>query len=679
MGRKRVKQGVEEALRLAEKVHHLEFTDQDGLYPFSLAWHWTGQNGKKKGEQVFLAIDTELATQQEANWIKKSPARFFYSEFKDDFPWAVTALARALKTACLCQRWSRSLAADSRRAIGDFLLYCRDEGVRLQSSDDLNFSLLCRWRNSFRCSTKQSQYKAQQFRAFTRIVEVLMGTSLLPKPFTLPIYLSDASDPLQLYSDAVMYQLIGACLADADLIMQEAKWLEVVYSDGSLLADVQESGRCKFWENIVRNYLGKFSYRYSARGILSTHTAEERSSLSYEFSRLRKAYPEEGDEFLLKVKFCCPETFPPLAVPFHRLLEKEVATRGSLLPFLLLFMMLSGKNKETVLTWQRLYKINGVEVSPLEWLDPFDQGNCRIRGYKTRGKGRGIVEAEDTYIKIEEDGLYPLLRFVMWYTDPLKGLVAPRSQNSLWLYQTRTEALDMNVAHGFRPAVNAFLERHEIWDYSSDENGNLVKIRITSIDTRRFRKVFASKELLKAIGQSSNHEELCAALMHALNHKSFDTTFGSYIGWGAQKNITDVGIFALQTQYLQEARTFRGKIIPSGGDGVVPGLYTACADPQSADYEGATDQVDCHEFDMCMGCTQSRVFLAHLPRIAMRILQYEGYRSDMAAEAWEASYGRKCARALDVLAMWDDQSAVESAWAAARGGQVVLPDLIFRS
>jgi hypothetical protein len=506
-----------------------------------------------------------------------------------------------------------------------------------------------------------------------------MGTSLLPKAFTLPIYLSDVYDPVPLYSDAVMYQLIGACLADADLIMQEAKWLEVVNTGGSLSANVKKkSGQCKNWKNIVRNYLGKFSYRYSNRGLVSTHTAEERSSISGDLSKLLKVNPEEAYEFLLNVKLCCPETFPPLSVPFLRLLEKEVATRGSIFPFLLLFIMLSGKNKETVLTWQRLYKINGVEVSPLDWMDPFDQETCRIRGWKSRGKNRGIIEAEDTYIKIEEDGLYPLLRFVMWYTDPLKGFVAPRSQNALWLYQSRTEALDMNVAHGFRPAANAFMERHEIWDYSSDESGNLVKSRLTSIDTRRFRKVFASKELLKAIGQSTNHEELCAALMHALNHKSFDTTFGSYLGWGAQKHITDVGIFALQTQYLQEARTFRGKIIPSGVDGVVPGLYTACADPQSADYEGANDQVDCHEFDMCMGCTQSRVFLEHLPRIAMRIFQYEGYRSSMTAEAWEASYGRKYARAMDVLARWDDQTAVESASTAARGGQVVLPYLIFR-
>lgn len=57
MGRKRVKQDVEDAFRLAEKVHELELRDQDGLYPFSLVWHWTGQNGKKKGETVVLAID----------------------------------------------------------------------------------------------------------------------------------------------------------------------------------------------------------------------------------------------------------------------------------------------------------------------------------------------------------------------------------------------------------------------------------------------------------------------------------------------------------------------------------------------------------------------------------------------------------------------------------------------
>lgn len=678
MGRKRVKQDVEEALRLAEKVHKLELKDEDNLYPFSLTWQWTAQNGKKKGELIRLAVDATFATQQEAHWNETSPHRFFYSEFKAEFPWAVNALARGLKTACINSRWSISVATTSRRAIGEFLSYCRAEEVRLDSADDLNFLLLCRWRNSLRLSPKQSRYKALNFRAFTRIVELLLGTSLMPKVYTLPIYLSDNYDPVLPYSDVVMYQLISACVADTDQIMREAEWLRRVQLDGSLPVGITKEAQCESWTDVVKNYVGKFSYRYSDRGITSVHTAKERASVSRDLARLGESDPDEAVEFLTNVKFTCPETSPIPSWPFTRLLEKEVATRGSLFPFLLLFMMLSGKNKETVMTWQRLYKINGVNLTPLEWKDPFDEGTCRIRGFKTRGKGRGKFELEDTYIKIEEDGIYPLLKFVLWYTDPLKDLVESRYRDSLWLYQSKTKVIYMDVSERFIFAASAFMQRHEIWDYTNDENNRLVKTRLVSLDTRRFRKVFASRELLKAIGQCSSYEELCAALLHALNHKEFDTTFGSYLGLGAKKEITDIGIFALQTKYLEEARTFRGEVNPIAVEGLTPGLYTSCANPQSPDYEGVYSEGECHEFDMCLGCTQSRVFQVHLPRIAMRVLQYEELRPGMSSEAWEAGYGRKHARAMDVLARWEDQTAVEDAWSAAREGHVALPDLIFR-
>lgn len=82
---------------------------------------------------------------------------------------------------------------------------------------------MCAWRNDLRFVEMNSRYKANVFRRFSRVVERVMGTSLFPVKFTMPVYTSDDPDPLAPYSDAVMYQLIGACVSDIETIMEAAK------------------------------------------------------------------------------------------------------------------------------------------------------------------------------------------------------------------------------------------------------------------------------------------------------------------------------------------------------------------------------------------------------------------------------------------------------------------------
>ncbi|HGY9637450.1 hypothetical protein ACAW49_08205 [Pseudomonas sp. Env-44] len=678
MGRKRIKNDVEEALRQAEKVHHMDLKDEDGLYPHSLTWQWKAKNGKDKGKTLRLTVDVSDATRQELNWLDSSSRRFFYSEFNKDFPWAVNALARALKTMCLNNQWSIGMATQSRWAIGEFFGYCRQKEVQLESSKDMSFMLLCEWRNSLRSIDKQSRYKALFFRAFTRVFEILLGTSVFPEVYTLPVYLSDSNDPIRPYSDAVMYQLISACVGDISQIMSEAELFATLATDGTLPAVIKDISVCSSWADVVNIYVARFSHRFSAGTGEPDISNVARSMVSYALARLRDKSPAKADEFLERVKLICHEDQGPNSLPFKRLAEKEVATRGSLVPFLIFFLIFSGKNKEVVLTWKRSYKVNGVHLSPLDWKDPVDPSNCRVRGVKSRGKN-GVEEVDDTYIKIEDGGLCSVLRFLIWYTEPLTKFVDSSAQDSLWLFQGKTGVKSFYTTDPFSKAIRGFMGRHEIWEVEADDNGSPVRQRLKSLDSRRFRKVFASKEMLKFMGEAQNFEELCASLMHALNHKDFDTTLSKYIGGWAQKEVSDLGIFALQTKYVEAARSFRGSTHPNGVSGTTPGLYVACADSSNPDYEGAPTTDTCHEFDMCLGCSQSRVFIEHLPRIAMRVLQYEQLRSEMPSLAWEAAYSRKLARALDLLACWDDQSEVKSAWDAAKQGQIRLPHLIARS
>lgn len=187
------------------------------------------------------------------------------------------------------------------------------------------------------------------------------------------------------------------------------------------------------------------------------------------------------------------------------------------------------------MSWQRMYRIGKTSVSPLDWKDPLDPTKCRVRGYKSRGKGRGKIEADDTYIKISEDGMYPIFKFLMWYTKPLVSLVGERSKDSLWLYFGKRGVNDCSITDRFLQSAQAFLDRHEIWDVHVGANGEVSNRRLASLDSRRFRKVYAAKEMMKAINEAQSHQELAASLTHALKHKQFDTTLGSYLSWAPRK------------------------------------------------------------------------------------------------------------------------------------------------
>lgn len=678
MGRKRIQHDVEEALNLEQSLHPLELRDDEGFYPFSPVWRWTPQNGKKKGEMVSLTIDSRIATEKELISGGNYSHRFFYSEYHSQFSWAVEALGQGLKTMCLESRCSQNDASYTRNAVGSFFEYCRQNNVRLDTFKDFSFQLMCAWRNDLRNVEMNSRYKAAVFRRFSRVVERVMGTSLLPVKFTMPVYTSDAPDPLPPYSDAVMYQLIGACVSDIESVMKATGDFEQL-GGTVFVPETELYAKGADWRRIIRAYLEKCSFR--GEYMPDTHPESDgRTKLNYMTSRVANTSATELETFLDAVELICSESNTEKLDFYKRLTEKQVSTRGSLFPFLLFFLICSGKNKEVVMSWKRTYRIGKNAVSPLDWKDPLDPTKCRVRGYKSRGKGRAKMEADDTYIKISEEGMYPILRFLLWYTEPLVSFVGERSKDSLWLYFGKRGVHDCNISDRFLQSAQAFLERHEIWDVSVGADGEISNVRLTSLDSRRFRKVYAAKEMMKAVNEAQNHQELAASLAHALKHKQFDTTFGSYLSLGTPKAITDIGIFTLQENYLEEARKFRGVRKEHAKVEGLPGFYAACDNPQAPDYEGATPAggKDCQEYDMCLGCTQSRVFDAHLPRIAKRILQYDAHRETMPREGWEAAYGRKLARAQDVLDGWSDKAAVKDAWDAAKNDSVFLPEIICR-
>lgn len=675
MGRKRTQHNVQELINEEKVLHSLDLKEEDGLYPFSTVWRWRPQAGKGSGELVSLTIDSLSASPHELA-ILGNHHRFFCSEHKDEFPWAVNAMGRGLKTVCFESRCSKAEASYKRNAVGLFFEFCRRKQVQLNGPEDLNFLLMCEWRADMRSVDMDSRYKSAMFRRCSVVIERIMGTPLMPNTFVLPVYTSDAPEALAPYSDAVMYQLISAVTSDIEALMYNAKEFSQIMEDpnlNSVYALYDEYSSRVF--DVYRNEL---SFRASDVNLTSFTSAQ------YQLDLLEWNWePANQSVFEESFPYVCPNPKLPGTYHLMTLAEREVPSRESLFPFLVFLLIFSGKNLEVVMTWKRRYMVKGFAVSPLDWKDPFDPNKCRLRGYKGRGKGRGVIETDDTYVTISDDGIYPILSFLLWYTEPLSAMATPKSADSLWLYFRKDKAWDYHQEGIFYSDAKKFLMRHEIWDLKTDASGNLTKERVTNLDSRRFRKVFADKELLKAIGESRNHQELHATLSNALNHKSFDTTLGSYLAQGASRKITDIAIFTLQHKYLEEARKFRGVMLSKSEQSAstdVAGFYASCADPTEPDFEGAMVETgsSCHEYDMCMGCGQSRVFEQHLPRIATRILQYESLRPTMSGERWETEYGRKHARAHDLLTKWSDQDVVAEAWASANSGAVFLPAIIAR-
>lgn len=675
MGRKRTQHNVQGVIDEEKNLHTLDLKEEDGLYPFSKVWHWRPQSGKRSGELVSLTIDSLSASPHEL-FIVGNHHRLFYSKHKDEFPWAVNAMGRGLKTVCVESRCSKAEGSSKRNAVGMFFEFCRRKQIQLNGPEDLNFLLMCEWRADMRSADMDSRYKATMFRRCSVVIERIMGTPLMPNNFVLPVYTSDASDVLPPYSDSVMYQLIGAVTSDLEALMHNAKEFSQLIEDPG--SDAVYSLGDEYSSRVLDVYRNELSFRASDVNLTSFASAQYQLDLfGWDWNSTDQSVFEESFPYI------CPNPKLPGTYHLMSLAEREVPSRESLFPFLIFLLIFSGRNLEVVMTWKRRYTVKGFTISPLHWKDPFDPNKCRLRGYKGRGKGRGIIETDDTYVTISDEGIYPVLSFLLWYTEPLSAMADPKSGDSLWLYFRNDKAWDYRKEGIFSSDAKKFLKRHEIWDLKTDASGNSTMERVTNLDSRRFRKVFADRELLKAIGESRNHQELHATLSNALNHKNFDTTLGSYLALGESRRITDIAIFTLQHKYLEEARKFRGVMLSAAEQSApkdVAGFYASCADPTEPDFEGAMVETgsSCHEYDMCMGCSQSRVFEKHLPRIATRILQYESLRPTMSGERWDTEYGRKHARAHDLLTKWSDQDVVAEAWVSAHSGAICLPAIIVR-
>ncbi len=211
-----------------------------------------------------------------------------------------------------------------------------------------------------------------------------------------------------------------------------------------------------------------------------------------------------------------------------------------------------------------------------------------------------------------------------------------------------------------------------------DDNNNI----LNSIDTPRFRKVFATRQLLDRIAGIKDANDLAEKIRDDLNHERLDTTLNHYIlKTHVGRSVIDIAIATITSEKLAEALRFKGKIALTGG---TPGkrkvFLCECDDPTNPSHDIFVAG-ECKHYDLCLGCERSTVTAFHLPYICLRILQYEDMRKRDPA-IWSATFEDRWMIAHDALEQYiikdkkSGQKLVYEAWSAARDGRVSLPPII---
>lgn len=205
--------------------------------------------------------------------------------------------------------------------------------------------------------------------------------------------------------------------------------------------------------------------------------------------------------------------------------------------------------------------------------------------------------------------------------------------------------------------------------------------QLSSIDTRKFRKVFASGQLLDRMKNIKNMNELAEKLQDDLQHGNLDVTLTHYLMKStAGRSVMDIAIATITGGKLNDLKC-KSQIEGSKPIHFKKKVFLChCADPQNPSHDVAIAD-ECRHYDLCLGCEQSIITKEHLPYICSRIMQYEGER-EKDPQIWPALYEDKWCIAHDALARYIEKNKkigrhlVDEAWITARERRVSLPPII---
>lgn len=719
MGRKRKKRGIQ-----LQQAALIEVRDADGFYPYRLIVDVKGKLGQVT-RVFFGAVGEALDGNYHATVGRDG--KTFHHLYKEQYAELCRFFVIVYTTHAINSKHSASSIRSHLEAIRSFFRFLYGEDKDVQTFHDIDVDVMLEYRTYLRDlkTSENSKYKGSMYHPIKTLLENTFGTAVGPDSFTIPLYQTDKPDggSSQIYSDYVMYQVIVAAISDCETIIEGVGNFEQLSASG--MPKPRINGPTWTLENFAWFFVNVMNFHrppyaqelrdlYQLASIASTlkksfglsfnMLVESRSDEEWvELSKngcdprgLHKAITEASipdvvatwgiEASFLKngLEKVSSNTVRQLwrhtsfrnrhdleqfsSPPFsgklsHSFIQREVATRETLLPFLLLFAIFSGRNTEVLYSWKRVNS-RGKSIISSENCDPLLSNSVVLEGWKYRGK-RIVVERDDVLISMD-DFLFEYLEFLIRYTEPLAEFI---QSNDLWLFLAmggKYCVCTMHKNHG--NALVEFCERHPIYD----EKGN----RFKTLDMRYFRKVYITKELLRHLREYSSFDELANDLRSKLKHKKFDTTLSHYLSNDVSNRVLDIGILVLQESFLDEAKAHCTLMDRSPDEEKrvgIPTIQGRCENPEIEYPDGSKH--NCNDYDFCLGCKRSRVYAEHLPRICVRVLQYQSKKESMFLSEWVAEYEEKELIAKDVLERWGDKEAVAKAWEQAKSGLVLMPAL----
>jgi len=210
-----------------------------------------------------------------------------------------------------------------------------------------------------------------------------------------------------------------------------------------------------------------------------------------------------------------------------------------------------------------------------------------------------------------------------------------------------------------------------------DDDGEI----LTSIDSTRFRKVFASGQLLDRMKNVKDMYELAEKLRDDLNHGNLDTTLTNYLLKSTVgRSVIDIAIATISGGKLNDLKC-RSQIELRKPIPYKKKVFLChCIDPHNPSHDVAIAD-ECRHYDLCLGCEQSTITKEHLPYICLRILQYEAER-EKDPLIWTATFEDRWCIAHDALSRYisadkrNGRRFIDEAWTTAREGRISLPPII---
>lgn len=328
-----------------------------------------------------------------------------------------------------------------------------------------------------------------------------------------------------------------------------------------------------------------------------------------------------------------------------------------------LLMIQTGINKEVAMSIPSLGE-DGRSIlhrkDPIFLAGDGESADAELWGYKERSRPRGR-KVIPVHIPLNS----PLYKMLVDYERYVKV------DNTGPFFE-----FDKNFVKGWSVAsrIKLFTTLYPIYD----DNGNL----LPSIETPRFRKVFATRQLLERIAGIKDASDLAEKIRDDLHHERLDTTLNHYLlRTNVGRSVIDIAIATITSEKLAEALSFKGKIsLTESTQSKRKVFLCECDDPTKPSHNVYVAG-ECKHYDLCLGCERSTVTAYHLPYICLRILQYEKMRKRDPA-IWSATFEDRwmiAHSALDQYVLKDQktgQRLVDEAWSAARDGRVSLPSIL---